>query len=55
MLTASMNEKVIDPHDIPLEELFPTLKPEQREEMKDFLDGYCEIALQVWERLEPQE
>lgn len=41
-----------DPHEIPLEQLFPSLPAEQRIEMRDFLDDYCEIALQVFERLE---
>ena len=47
-----MTHKPIDPHNIPLEELFPTLKPERRDEMRDFLDGYAEVAWQVWERME---
>ena len=42
----------IDPHDIDLALLFPSLPEDQREEMRDFLDGYCEVALQVFERLE---
>jgi hypothetical protein len=41
-----------DPHDIELSLVFPTLPENRREEMRDFLDGYCEIALQVFERLE---
>jgi hypothetical protein len=41
-----------NPHEIDLAVLFPTLPENQREEMRDFLDGYCEIALQVFERLE---
>lgn len=41
-----------DPHEIDLCLLFPSLPKERREEMRDFLDGYCEIALQVFERLE---
>jgi hypothetical protein len=52
MLWSLMNESPLDPHDIPLEKLFPKLKPEQREPMRDFLDGYLEVALQVWERIE---
>jgi len=42
----------IDPHSIDLGELFPSLPEGQREEMRDFLDGYCEIAFRVFERLE---
>ncbi len=41
-----------DPHEIDLGLLFPSLPEDRREEMRDFLDGYCEIALQVFERLE---
>ena len=41
-----------DPHEIELAVLFPSLPEDRREEMRDFLDGYCEIALQVFERLE---
>jgi hypothetical protein len=41
-----------DPHEIDLGMLFPSLPEDRREEMRDFLDGYCEIALQVFERLE---
>jgi len=41
-----------DPHEIDLAVLFPTLPEDRREEMRDFLDEYCEIALQVFERLE---
>lgn len=41
-----------DPHEIDLAVLFPSLPEEQREEMRDFLDGYCEVALQVFRRLE---
>jgi hypothetical protein len=41
-----------DPHEIDLAALFPSLPADRREEMRDFLDGYCEIALQVFERLE---
>lgn len=41
-----------DPHEIDLGLLFPSLPEHRREEMRDFLDGYCEIALQVFERLE---
>jgi len=43
-----------DPHDIPLEELFPSLPADQRQEMRDFLDDYCAIAWQIWERLEAE-
>lgn len=42
----------IDPHEIDLAELFPSLPADQRVEMRDFLDGYCEIALKVFERME---
>jgi hypothetical protein len=41
-----------DPHEIDLALLFPSLPENRREEMRDFLDGYCEIALQVFERME---
>jgi hypothetical protein len=41
-----------DPHEIDLAVLFPSLPEHRRKEMRDFLDGYCEIALQVFERLE---
>jgi hypothetical protein len=41
-----------DPHEIDLELLFPSLPEDRREEMRDFLDGYCEIALQIFERIE---
>jgi ribosome recycling factor len=41
-----------DPHEIDLAVLFPSLPEDRRKEMRDFLDGYCEIALQVLERLE---
>jgi hypothetical protein len=44
-----------DPHEIDLAVLFPSLPVDRREEMRDFLDGYCEIALQVFERLEREE
>jgi hypothetical protein len=47
-----MDDYPIDPHTIPLEEAFPHLKPEERGAMREFLDGYCEFAWQVWERLE---
>jgi hypothetical protein len=41
-----------DPHEIDLALLFPSLPESRREEMREFLDGYCEIALQIFERLE---
>ena len=41
-----------DPHEIDLGVLFPSLPEERRGEMRDFLDGYCEIALEVFDRLE---
>jgi hypothetical protein len=41
-----------DPHEIDLTVLFPSLPEDRRQEMRDFLDGYSEIALQVFERLE---
>jgi hypothetical protein len=47
-----MNHRPGDPHTIPLKALFPYLQPEERQAMRDFLDGYCEVAWQVWERLE---
>jgi hypothetical protein len=54
LLSFTMNNHPIDPHDIPLEVLFPKLKPEQREEMRAFLDDYAEIAWKVWLRLEEE-
>jgi hypothetical protein len=50
MLTAMADSR--DPHEIDLAELFPSLPPERRQEMRDFLDGYCEIAYEIFERLE---
>lgn len=47
-----MDDEPVDPHTIPLEKAFPHLKPEEREAMREFLGGYCEVAWQVWERLE---
>lgn len=44
-----------NPHEIALNELFPSLPQERREEMRDFLDDYCEIALQIFERLEREQ
>lgn len=44
-----------NPHEIALSELFPALPQERREEMRDFLDDYCEIALQIYERLEREQ
>ena len=41
-----------DPHEVDLALLFPSLPEHRREEMREFLDEYCEIALQVFERLE---
>ena len=41
-----------DPHQIELGQLLPSLPEDRREEMRDFLDGYCEIALQIFERME---
>jgi len=40
-----MNDYPIGSHTISLERAFPRLKPEEREAMREFLDGYCEIAL----------
>lgn len=42
----------IDPHDFDLGLLFPSLPEDQRADMRSFLDGYCEVALEVFERLE---
>ena len=44
-----------DPHEIDLAVLFPSLPEDRREKMRNFLDGYCEIALQVFERLEREQ
>lgn len=41
-----------NPHEIATSELFPSLPQARREEMRDFLDDYCEIALQIFERIE---
>jgi hypothetical protein len=41
-----------DPHEIDLAVLFPSLPSDRREEMRDLLDGYCEVAYRVFERLE---
>jgi hypothetical protein len=54
IFTYPMDDYPINPHDIPLEKSFPHLKPEERGAMREFLDGYCEIAWQVWERLEDE-
>jgi len=40
-----------DPHTKNLAELFPSLSDDQRKEMRDFLDEYCTIALQIFDRL----
>ena len=45
-------KEVRNPHEIALSEFFPSLPQERREEMRSFLDDYCEIALQIFERLE---
>ena len=42
----------IDPHELDLADIFPTLAAERREEMREFLDRYCEIAYRVFERIE---
>jgi len=42
----------LNPHEIDLAQLFQSLPEDRREEMRDFLDDYCEIALQVFERFE---
>ncbi len=49
-----MDDYPIGFQNTPLELLFPSLKPEERAEMRDLLDDYCEIAWQVWERLESE-
>lgn len=41
-----------DPHNIDLEIPFASLPPESRQEMRDFLEDYCSIALEIFERLE---
>ena len=43
---------IFDPHEIDLAVLFPSLPADRREEMRDFLDGYCEVAYRVFARLE---
>ena len=45
-------KEVRNPHEIALGESFPSLPQEMREEMRSFLDDYCEIALQIYERIE---
>jgi len=44
-----------DPHEIHLSDLFPSLPPERRAEMRDLLDRYCEAAYAVFERLEREQ
>lgn len=41
-----------DLHVIDSEKVLPSLPESEREEMRAFLDDYCEIAFQVFERLE---
>jgi hypothetical protein len=43
-----------DPHEVELDDMFPSTPIERRRDMRDFLDEYCEFALQVFERLERQ-
>ena len=43
---------IFDPHEIDLAILFPSLPASRREDMRDLLDGYCEVAYQVFARLE---
>ena len=43
---------ILDPHEIDLAVLFPSLPAGRREDMRNLLDGYCEVAYQVFERLE---
>jgi hypothetical protein len=49
-----MDNNPQDPHDTPADQWFPSLPHEMRQEMMDFLDGYCEVAFQVWTRLEEE-
>ena len=35
-----------------IKKLYPDLSDEQQKEIKDFLDGYCEILLSIFERTE---
>lgn len=41
-----------DPHEIDLAALFPSWPADRRAEVRDLLDGYCEVAYRVFERLE---
>ena len=43
---------ILDPHEIDLAVLFPSLPADRREETRDLLDGYCEVAYRVFARLE---
>lgn len=45
-----MNEP-IEPGEIEIRDLFPTLSEEQLKAKRAFLYGYFEIALQIFERL----
>jgi len=44
-----------DPHTKDLAELFPSISDDQRKEMRDFLDEYCAIALQIFDRLKREQ
>ena len=45
----------IEPADAEFRELFPALSEEQLTTKREFLDGYLEVAFQIFERLEREE
>ena len=47
-----MDLPYISPDDVYIDDLFPSLTPEERAAKKEFLLGYFEIAYQIFERLE---
>ena len=49
-----MKDQPQDPHDIPLEELFQSFKPGEREAIRGLLDRYAAVAWQVWMRMEAE-
>ena len=49
-----MNEP-IEPEETEFRDLFPALSEERRRAKREFLDGYLEVALQIFERLEKEQ
>ena len=47
--TEDCNEKT--EREIAIRELFPQLTEDKLQEVGDFLDGYCEILLGIYERM----